>query len=84
MPGRDLNQADYTVLAEFRYLLRDFLEFSENEARKGGLTPRHHQALLAIKGYGGGRPSTVGDLANVLILFSSRKIFYLINENIES
>lgn len=63
MPGRDLNQADYTVLAEFRYLLRDFLEFSENEARKAGLTPRHHQALLAIKGYGGGRPITVGDLA---------------------
>ena len=63
MPGRNLKQADYTVLAEFRYLLRDFLEFSENEARKAGLTPRHHQALLAIKGYGGGRSVTIGDLA---------------------
>jgi DNA-binding MarR family transcriptional regulator len=61
-----LTQADYTALAEFRYLIRSFLEFSENAARKAGLTPRHHQAILVIKGYGRGEPITVGDLADRL------------------
>lgn len=66
MARRDLKQADYAVLAEFRYLLRDFLEFSEKAAKDAGLTPRHHQALLVIKGYGDGRPVTIGDLATRL------------------
>ena len=63
MPKSRLTQEDYTALAEFRYLIRSFLEFSENEAKRAGLTPRHHQALLVIKGYGRGNPVTVGDLA---------------------
>lgn len=66
MARRDLKQTDYAVLAEFRYLLRDFLEFSEKAAKDAGLTPRHHQALLVIKGYGDGRPVTIGDLATRL------------------
>ena len=61
-----LTQDDYTALAEFRYLLRSFLEFSENAAREAGLTPRQHQALLVIKGYRHGSPIAVGDLAERL------------------
>ena len=60
---RTLTQADYAALAEFRFLIRQFLEFSENEARRVGLAPRQHQALLAIKGFGGGEAMGVGDLA---------------------
>jgi len=66
MPQSKPTQADYTALAEFRYLLRCFLEFSENAAKQAGLTPRQHQAILAIKGYGRGKPITVGDLADRL------------------
>ncbi|HLG48645.1 MAG TPA: helix-turn-helix domain-containing protein [Reyranella sp.] len=66
MAQSGLTQEDYTALAEFRYLLRCFLEFSENEAKAAGLTPRHHQALLVIKGYGRGKPIAVGDLAERL------------------
>jgi DNA-binding MarR family transcriptional regulator len=66
MAQSGLTQEDYTTLAEFRYLLRCFLEFSENEAKAAGLTPRHHQALLVIKGYGRGKPIAVGDLAERL------------------
>lgn len=66
MPRRKLTQQDYTALAEFRYLLRSFLDFSEKEARKVGLTPRQHQALLVIKGYRNGDPVSVGDLAERL------------------
>ncbi|HTN98351.1 MAG TPA: MarR family transcriptional regulator [Nordella sp.] len=63
MPPSGLTQDDYTALAEFRYLIRAFLEFSEDRAKQAGLTPRHHQAILVIKGYGRGKPITVGDLA---------------------
>jgi DNA-binding MarR family transcriptional regulator len=61
--NKPLTGADYRALAEFRYQLRQFLSFSENAARKAGLQPRHHQALLAIKGFKG---LTVGDLAERL------------------
>lgn len=63
MPKSRLTQADYSALAEFRYLIRCFLEFSEKEAERVGLTPRHHQAILAIKGYGRGSPISISDLA---------------------
>lgn len=66
MTGSRLTQDDYTALAEFRYLIRSFLQFSEDEAQLAGLTPRQHQALLAIKGYGRGEPISTGDLASRL------------------
>jgi DNA-binding MarR family transcriptional regulator len=62
------SQADYEALSQFRYLIRCFLEFSQNAAKAMGLTPRQHQALLAIKGYPGGGPITIGDLAERLRL----------------
>ena len=58
-----LSDADYRALARFRQQLRQFLSFSEDAARGAGLQPRHHQALLAIRG--GERPS-VGDLGERL------------------
>jgi DNA-binding MarR family transcriptional regulator len=61
-----ISQADYQRLSEFRYLIRRFLEFSQIQAEDAGLTPRQHQALLAIKGFPGGGPVTVGDLAERL------------------
>jgi DNA-binding MarR family transcriptional regulator len=64
--GRRLNQREYRRLAEFRYLIRCFLEFSEVAAVRGGLTPRQHQALLAIKGAPEGMLPTIGYLAERL------------------
>ncbi|MDX8435068.1 helix-turn-helix domain-containing protein [Mesorhizobium abyssinicae] len=61
-----ISQADYQRLSEFRYLIRRFLEFSQIQANEAGLTPRQHQALLAIKGFPGAGPVTVGDLAERL------------------
>jgi len=63
---RKLERTDYRALSEFRYLLRCFLEFSQEAARTVGLTPRQHQSLLAIKGLQQDRPVTVGDLAERL------------------
>ena len=58
--------ADYEVLSEFRYLIRRFLEFSEDAAQAAGLTPRQHQALLAIRGFAAGQSITIGNLAERL------------------
>jgi len=65
-PRPAISQADYQRLAEFRYLIRRFLEFSQVQANDAGLTPRQHQALLAIKGFPGSGPVTIGDLAERL------------------
>jgi DNA-binding MarR family transcriptional regulator len=64
--ARAITEADYRALSEFRYLIRRFLEFSQNAAKGVGLQPRHHQALLAIKGFPSGGPVTIGDLAERL------------------
>lgn len=63
---RQPTQADYEALSEFRYQIRCFLEFSQNAAKAAGLAPRQHQALLAIRGYPGGGPIAIGDLAERL------------------
>ncbi len=65
-PHRALSQADYHLLAEFRWLLRQFQAFSEAAATEAGLTPQQHQALLAIKGFAGA--PTIGDLAERLLV----------------
>lgn len=64
--GGRLSQKDYEALADFRYALRQFLRTSEAAAYEAGLTPQQHQGLLAIKGFPGPDPITVGDLAERL------------------
>jgi DNA-binding MarR family transcriptional regulator len=53
-------------LAGFRYQLRLFLRFSENAARKCGITPQQHQLLLGIAGHTGRGLATVSELAEFL------------------
>ncbi len=63
-----LDPADYQRLAEFRYLLRQFLVFSEQAAEAAGLTAQQHQALLALKGHRGPAPLGIGALAKRLAI----------------
>ncbi|MGN6694744.1 MAG: MarR family winged helix-turn-helix transcriptional regulator [Aquihabitans sp.] len=62
---RPLSDRDYQSLASFRRELRRFLAFSEGEAKAAGLTPAHHQLLLAIRGHVGDPPS-ISDIAETL------------------
>jgi DNA-binding MarR family transcriptional regulator len=62
-----LNDSDYATLAGFRYALREFVRYSEAAAESAGLTPRQHQALLAIRA-GSGGTLHVGELAERLSL----------------
>jgi DNA-binding MarR family transcriptional regulator len=61
-----VNKKQYEAIAEFRYSIRKFLQFSEAAAHEAGITPQQHQVLLAIKGYPGREWATVGELAERL------------------
>jgi DNA-binding MarR family transcriptional regulator len=63
-----LSESEYQRLLEFRDGLRRFLRWSENQASAAGLTAAQHQLLLAIRGHGGDREPTIGDVAEHLQL----------------
>jgi DNA-binding MarR family transcriptional regulator len=67
-PPLSLDDSDYAALAAFRHSLRSFLAFSEEAARKAGLTPQQHQALLAVRGLVSEKGVTIGELASYLLL----------------
>lgn len=45
-----LTNPEYVALAEFRYQLRRYLRYMEEQARAAGHHPQQYQLLLAIKG----------------------------------
>lgn len=63
-----LTDADYEALANLRYTLRRFMDFSTSAAQEEGLPSQQHQALLAIRGYRGEEPMTIGILAERLMI----------------
>lgn len=65
---RRIKDEDYQALAAYRHALRRFLAFSESAARDVGLTAQQHQAILAIRGQGGGGQMTIGELAENLLI----------------
>jgi DNA-binding MarR family transcriptional regulator len=69
MTLNDGNQNDLQLLqalAEFRYQLRSFLQFSERAARRVKLHPRQHQLLLQIAGAPEGAQTTIAYAAERL------------------
>lgn len=55
-----------TTLAEFRFELRRFLQFSENASLETGLQPQQHQLLLQIAGAPQGTAVTIAYAAGRL------------------
>ena len=66
MTAPDLSIEEYRALAEFRYQIRRFLQFSSEAAREHDLEPAQHQLLLAIKGLPKGIRPTIRELAERL------------------
>jgi DNA-binding MarR family transcriptional regulator len=63
-----LSGSDYAALAEFRYQIREFLQFSARAARAHGIESGQHQLLLALKALPAEVKPTVGALAERLQL----------------
>lgn len=64
----EMNLEEYRAFAEFRYVLRRFINFSETAARSAGIEPQQHQLLLALKGLPPDLRPTIGTLAERLQL----------------
>lgn len=65
---KDLADAEYKAIGDFRRSLREFLAFSDNAARENGLTSQQHQALLAIRSHDGPNPMSISALADCLLI----------------
>jgi DNA-binding MarR family transcriptional regulator len=61
-----LSKKEFETLSHFRYLLRRFLRFSEEAARRHGITHLQYQMLLHLRGFPGREWATVGELAERL------------------
>ncbi len=66
--GIGLEQADFEHLLQLRTGLRRFLRWSELQAEAVGITPGHHQLLLAVRGHPNPDGPTVGEVAEYLVL----------------
>lgn len=66
LTNRVIAKTDYESIAAFRYAIRRFLRFSEQAARREGVTPQQHQLLLAVKGFPGRDYASVSELAERL------------------
>jgi len=63
-----LTTREFQALAEFRFQIRKFLRFSEDQARANGVEPQQHQLLLAIKGLPAEEKPTIGELAARMLI----------------
>ena len=59
-----LEDADYQRLLRLRANLRQYLHRSEQHAQAAGLTPAHHQFLLAVRGHDDPRVA-ISDVAGI-------------------
>ena len=62
----NLTDQDFQDQAQFRYGLRQFLRFSEVQARRAGVTPQQHLLLLLVRGHPSYPRVTIGDVAERL------------------
>lgn len=60
------SKADYVALSDFRFRLAKFLSFSENAAKRAGVTPSQYLLMLHIGGTPDRDWATVGELAERL------------------
>ncbi|MDA8346766.1 MAG: MarR family transcriptional regulator [Thermaerobacter sp.] len=64
--GALVTKREYEKLSAFRGELRRFLRFSEEAARRAGLSPQQHQLLLTIQGMPGREFATIKEIAEHL------------------
>jgi len=64
--SRNTSFADYRALAEFRFLIRRYLNNSEKAARSAGLEPQQYFGLLSMRGMPAGKQATISSLAERL------------------
>jgi DNA-binding MarR family transcriptional regulator len=61
-----MTSAEYRALAQFRYLIRRYLNNTERVARSVGLEPQHYTCLLAVRGLPEGELATIRNISERL------------------
>lgn len=64
--SRTTSTTEYQALAQFRFLIRRFLNNSEKAARSVGLEPQQYMGLLALCGLPAGQKPSIRNLAERL------------------
>jgi DNA-binding MarR family transcriptional regulator len=64
--SRSSSTAEYQALAQFRFLIRRYLNNSEKAARSVGLEPQQYMGMLALRGLPAGHEPTIRNLAERL------------------
>lgn len=64
--SRPTSTTEYQALAQFRFLIRRFLNNSEKAARSVGLEPQQYMGLLALRGLPAGQNPSIRNLAERL------------------
>jgi DNA-binding MarR family transcriptional regulator len=64
--SRSTSSAEYQALAQFRFLIRRYLNNAEKAARSVGLEPQQYMGLLALRGLPRDREPTIRSLAERL------------------
>jgi DNA-binding MarR family transcriptional regulator len=64
--SRSTSTSEYQALAQFRFLIRRFLNNSEKAARSVGLEPQQYMGLLALRGLPPDQEPTIRALAERL------------------
>ena len=80
--GKTASDALIERLAEFRYRLRSFVQFSEQAAHAAGLQPQQYQLLLQIAGAPAGAAPTIAYAAERLGL-RHNSVVELANRSVE-
>jgi DNA-binding MarR family transcriptional regulator len=68
VPSHSASRLNYPAIADFRYAIRRFLNFSAGAAREAGLEPQQYQLLLALKGLPPTEAPTIGALAARMLI----------------
>jgi DNA-binding MarR family transcriptional regulator len=58
--------SDYRDQADFRCALRQFLRFTEDQARAAGITPQQYLLLLIVRGHHSYPNVSIGDVADAM------------------
>lgn len=66
--GATDTEPDYATLLAFREALRRFVHWTEDEARRLGVTPAQHQLMLCVRGNPDRRGPTIGEVADSMVL----------------
>jgi DNA-binding MarR family transcriptional regulator len=64
--NRSTGTAEYRALAQFRFLIRRYINNSEKAARSVGLEPQQYMGLLALRGLPANQEATIRSLAERL------------------